>query len=156
MSLLPLQGEVPPMTTNLAPNVGPMVCGHPVTRLPSKPSITISCYRVATQCPTSKVIQKSTSLTEKQCANVWHFPGAWLLAVECSDFVLIKDKLCPCTSPVQIMSVFHRLPNLPSRDIEVCGNQLAVFSGGTMVGGWLSVRRTLFHKGNSSQEDWDA
>ena len=53
-----------------------MVCGHPVTSLPS--SITISWYRAAAQHLTCKVIWKSSSLTEKQCVNVWHSPGAQL------------------------------------------------------------------------------
>ena len=30
-SHLPVKGEVTPMTANLAPNVGPMVCGHSAT-----------------------------------------------------------------------------------------------------------------------------
>ena len=69
-------GEVKPMTTNLAPNVGPMVCGHPVITLPS--STPISWYRAAAQHLTSKVTQKSISLTEKQQLNIWHFTGTWL------------------------------------------------------------------------------
>ena len=71
----PLQWERSSLwQTNLVPNVGPMVCGHPMISLPS--STTISLHGVTAQHPTSKFIWKLISLTEKQQLNVWHFTGA--------------------------------------------------------------------------------
>ena len=64
---------------------------------------------------------------------------AQLQAAEYSDSIHMhyQYKLCLYTKE-------RTLPNLPTGDIEVCGKQFTVFPGGTMVGGQLSIRRTLF------------
>ena len=127
MSHLPSKGEVTPVTTKFATQCGAYgmwtLCYlYPVTSFPSKPSITISWYRVAAWCPTSKVKQKLCYLTERvgKCLT---FPRCltsgsrveWLCAHSgwtlsmctiCTNFVCATVRGGPCPSYQQGTSKF--------------------------------------------------
>ena len=113
----PSKGEVTPAMANLVPNVGTMVCGYSATYIQQPPSssFTISWYRVADWCPTSKVEWNLCYHPEKQCESIWHFPDAWLrqqsrnwlyyadfgwtlsMCTTCTNFICVtlKGGLCP-------------------------------------------------------------
>ena len=115
-----------------------------VTWFPSKPSITISWYRVAVWHLTSKVEWNLCYLTEIKCVSGWHLACAWLpnfwqqSAVTLCLFrmnsvhVYHMYKMCLCFAEGRI------LPKLPLRDIEVHGDWSRVFPKGMKVRGWPS------------------
>ena len=42
-----------------------------------------------------------------KCMTFPRYLTAWFQAAECSDFVFIQEKLCPCASPIWIVYVCH-------------------------------------------------
>ena len=122
--------------TSLVPNVGPMVCGHPVISLPSR--ITIGWYRAAAWHPNfqshMKIIFSHWETAHKYMTFPRHMT-TWLQAAECSDSIHVHYQYILC-----LHMKGRTLPNLPTGDIEVCGKWYSVFPGGTMARGWLSKK----------------
>ena len=98
-----------------------MVCGHPLTSLPT--SSAISWHRVAAQCPTSKVIWKLISLTESSTKMYYIFPvpdcltsGRQHSAVNLSMCITITN----CVYELYQSTEERESAHLPMADIE-CG-----------------------------------
>ena len=137
MSHLPQRERQHLWQPNLAPNVGLMVCGHQLTILPS--NITISWHRIlpSNWLPKSYKINFSHWETACKCMTFPRHPTAQLQAAECSDSIHghYQYELWLCTKE-------RTLPNLPTWDMEVHGEQSSVFPGRTMVRGWISKKET--------------